>query len=91
MQWDSFDIRANRALARGPATWRIVLDAKSHMGFSDRDWLQADSPAAESALRTLLDVRTFVTGFAGLAVRHKLSEMRRLADQVRIVSFTRPL
>lgn len=86
LQWDSFDIRANRMLARGPAAWRMVLNATSHMGFSDRDYLQGDAADQPNALKTVLEVRTIVTRFAEIAICGCFEKMAHVADAVPIVS-----
>jgi CubicO group peptidase (beta-lactamase class C family) len=69
-QWDSFDIRANRLLARARGDgWRVVLPDTAHQAFSDLEWLRADDAAKDSARRTLLTVRTVLRRYAAAAIR----------------------
>jgi CubicO group peptidase (beta-lactamase class C family)/dienelactone hydrolase len=68
-QWDSFDIRANRLLARARGGgWRVVLPDTAHDEFSDLEWLTADAALAEEAHKTLLHVRALVAHYAEAVV-----------------------
>ena len=91
MQWDSFDIRANRMLARTRGgAWRVVLPDSSHFQFSDLDWLSAtDSSSATAALRSLLDVREIVRQYSQALVEGTPSRFTAAAIHARTLSFTR--
>lgn len=74
VQWDSFDLRANRLLARARGGgWRVTIPDTAHMAFSDLEFLLADSAQKDSALATLGTVRqvlrTFVDATSRGAVR----------------------
>jgi dienelactone hydrolase len=70
VQWDSFDLRANRQLARARGgAWRVILPDTAHMAFSDLEFLQADSAHTDSALATLDTVRLVLRTFIATVSR----------------------
>jgi dienelactone hydrolase len=69
-QWDSFDIRANRMLARARGgAWRVTISDTAHMAFTDLEFLLGDSARAKTALATLKTVREILLKFVETASR----------------------
>lgn len=68
VQWDSFDLRANRLLARARGgAWRVTIPDTAHMAFSDLEFLLADSAQTDAALATLGTVREVLRTFVDAA------------------------
>ena len=69
-QWDSFDIRANRLLARARGeAWRVILPQTEHLVFSDLPWMSADSAQRAAFGRALATIGNAVGRFADAAIR----------------------